>query len=71
MRGIKKVVNIGALMLIMGTAVVGVASFCLLDVRAASCTSGDGKATCQGECCVATATTCTAGPCTKVSILGE
>lgn len=62
MGSIKRIVSTGVLMIIIGA---GAILFRMPNALAASCTSGDGKATCSGECCLSTATTCTAGPCSK------
>ena len=43
----------------------GASSLWIINASAATCTSGDGKATCSGECCAGTATTCLAGPCPR------
>jgi hypothetical protein len=63
MRLIKRILDKAVLPFAFAAVLSGASSFWVINASAAQCTSGDGKATCSGECCNASATTCVAGPC--------
>ena len=63
---IKRLMDKAVLPFALAAVLGGASSFWIINASAATCSSGDGQATCTGECCTATATTCLGGPCPKL-----
>jgi len=68
---INRMLNKAVLPFAFAALLGGASSFWIINASAATCTSGDGKATCTGECCSSGPSGCAAGPCPRPAPLPE